>query len=769
MLKQQGIWMTWGAWLARYRWSLLIFTGIVTAALWLPASRLKLDESIESLYDEQDPVLRAFQRSKREFGGDEFVLVAYETPEGITQAELHRLREFSEALSQVPGVRAESTQDLWQTLRNPRASGIVRVALRLPATERALLGLTRHILVGDDEKTVCIVLRLEDINQSPVPRKETFGEIRRLAEEHTPRAYVAGEPVQIFDMFRYVDSDSVRLGIASSAMLMLITLIFFQNFRWVLLPVVIIQLTLLWTCGLLELTGIKLSMVSSMLTSLITVITIATTMHITVTYRELRDHFSREEAFQRTFARLGEPMIWVAVTTAVGFASLLDSGATPVRSFSLMMAVGSMIVPVLCVLILPGGILIGQLQSDPRPPLGEEWLSRRLEAMSSWAVRHPWIIVVMTAIISVLGAIGMSWLTVETDFSRNFRAKSEIVQAIDFFENHLGGAGSWEVNFSVPNQFEKLPFDKIRDLTQELRDLKLPDGSSLTKVVSYTDGLDLVPKIPLGEGERRGLFRSLPRFRDALLEERREMMQNLQPEMEPSLYNEQHGRMRIMLRSLERQPADVKLKLISQAEETARRYFPDAQATGLYVLLANMISSLLGDQLTSFLISAVGILICMLLAFRSWSIAVISLVPNLLPLLMVVGGMGWVNVPVNIGTAMIASVSIGLTVDTTILYLNEYLIARREGRPHLQAVSYANGGAGMALLLANIALIIGFSILALSNFVPMVYFGVLVSLAMLGGLLGNLLMLPGLLKLIHVPGARSQPAAPVPEPVGVTS
>ncbi|WP_437229060.1 efflux RND transporter permease subunit [Planctomicrobium sp. SH661] len=760
--------MKWGDRLARHRWSLLIAAALITLALWVPARQLKLDESIESLYDQNDPLLLAYQRDKRDFGGDEFVLVAYESEDATSQAELNRIKEFSDQLSEVPGVQGESTQDLWKTLRNPRATGIVRVALRLPVTERALLDLGKHLIVGEDGKTVCLILRLKDESQSPVSRGETIRRIRQLAEQHDPPAVVAGEPVQIYDMFRYVDQDSWWLGLASSILMMGVILFFFHNLRWVVLPILIIQATLLWTCGLLQLSGIRLSMVSSMLTSLITVIAIATTTHITVIYREHRNTLDRFEAFKVTFATLAVPMIWVSVTTAIGFASLLTSGATPVRSFSIMMALGSLLVPLLCVMILPGGMLIGRIHSDPRPPVGEKFLARQLDRMSTWANLHPWTLVFGTVALTIFGGLGLLMLRVETDFSKNFRKSSPIVKAIEFYETRMGGAGTWEISFNVPQKFDELPLNEVRELTDELRSLKLPDGTGLTKVVSLIDGIDLVPRIPLSETEKRGLFRALPRFRDALLQERREMMQHLQPEMEPSLYNSEQGRMRIVLRALEQKPAEVKLQLIQEVEKTARKYFPDAKASGLYVLLAYIISSLLGDQVTSFIYSSLGILVCMTLAYRSLTIGLISLVPNILPLILVIGGMGWFGIPVNIGTAMIASVSIGLTVDTTILYLTEYLTARRRGDTHLQAVKHAHGGAGLALLLANIALIIGFSILAMSNFVPMIYFGVLVSMAMLGGLLGNLLLLPGLLRWVKLPEGRQpksespfQPTVPV--------
>jgi predicted RND superfamily exporter protein len=116
-----------------------------------------------------------------------------------------------------------------------------------------------------------------------------------------------------------------------------------------------------------------------------------------------------------------------------------------------------------------------------------------------------------------------------------------------------------------------------------------------------------------------------------------------------------------------------------------------------------------------------------------------------LPILLVIGGMGWAGIPINIGTAMIASVSLGLTIDSTIHYLNGYTRRKRAGATHLEAMSATHAEVGRALTFANVALIIGFTVLSLSQFIPLVYFGVLVSVAMLGGLICNLVLLPALL------------------------
>jgi len=138
----------------------------------------------------------------------------------------------------------------------------------------------------------------------------------------------------------------------------------------------------------------------------------------------------------------------------------------------------------------------------------------------------------------------------------------------------------------------------------------------------------------------------------------------------------------------------------------------------------------------------------MLLAFRSLPLALVALVPNALPILMVMGVMGWLGLKINMGAAMIAAVSLGLSVDSSIHYITGFRRARQSGLTVLQALTHVQQEVGRALFFSTLALIVGFTSLLLSQFVPTIYFGALVSLSMLGGLAGNLLVLPLLLSLI---------------------
>jgi len=207
---------------------------------------------------------------------------------------------------------------------------------------------------------------------------------------------------------------------------------------------------------------------------------------------------------------------------------------------------------------------------------------------------------------------------------------------------------------------------------------------------------------------------------------------------------------RIMLRAAERQPAEQKRRLIDEVTKISREEFNDAEVTGFFVLLTNLIDSVIRDQWLAFGVALAGIGTTMLVAFGRPMYAVIALIPNALPILMVTGLMGWIGLKINMGTAMIAAVSVGLSVDSSIHYISFFRRARRAGKGVTDALTEVQQTVGRAMVFSTLALIVGFSVLCISEFVPTIYFGSLVALSMLGGLVGNLVILPLLLRLVTV-------------------
>ncbi|MFV2065406.1 MAG: RND family transporter, partial [Pirellulales bacterium] len=495
------------------------------------------------------------------------------------------------------------------------------------------------------------------------------------------------------------------------------------------------------TRAVLVMLGFHLSMVSSMLSAIVTVVGVAAVIHVIVRFREARgDGRDRRAALIHAASLLAIPIVWASSTDAAGFASLLAAHVGPVRDFGVMMAVGSLLVVVSIALLVPGLALIGRFDPDPRRAWGEGRLEAGLRRALSGAVRRPIAVTVIALLVTGLTAVGLRRTQVETDFTRNFRRDSPIVQAYALIETRLGGAAVWDVIVPAPATLDWPYLAKILRLEDDLR----AKVTGLTKVISLADLVRAGAPRDLARirfGRRmltsaglRGIRKRMPTFYQAVYSE--------DPRSPGQYY------LRIMLRCHERQTASERQALIAAVDRIAHRHFPEAQVTGLFVLLTSLVESMVRDQWTTFSVAVVSIALMMTVAFRSPRLALFALLPNALPIVMVTGTMGWFGLKINMGAAMIAAVSMGLSIDSSIHYIAAYRRARRRGLAPAEVLDGVQQTVGRAVWFSTLALIVGFSSLCFSQFVPTITFGVLVSLSMLGGLVGNLLILPLLLRYL---------------------
>ncbi len=736
--------------------NLLLLAAVGTVIVCIPiAKRLTFDQTIESFFPPDNPDIQLLLQARQDFGGDEFVIVAWEEPglirtnpeneiPELSEAAASRISGLSQKLSELPGVDKDRTRDLERFLRKSPYN---------KNTRQKMLKLFDGVLIGPDGQSTAIVLQLLSVKKSPVSRAETVAVIRDTTAATIPGAAVAGEAVQIQDMFNLVERDGNILYLASLVVLSIMLLVIFKNLRWVLASLGIVIASVTCTRAVLVIAGVQLSMVSSMLNSLVTVISIGTTTHIILYYRELRSELDQHAAALRTLRELWHPVMWTVIAIAVGFAALLVSDIVPVRSFAIMMTLGTLIVLLVTLAVLPATFASGSHVPIPGKIRMEDALDRLLEKMAHVIDRHPIGTTIWCLVLVAVTAPGLFIMQIETDFSRNFRESSPIVKSLKFIETHLGPAGSWNVSFDVPDPITTEFLDSTRELTDRLHELSAA-GIELD-VLSLNDGIDIPPR--LGNAAKR-----LNTF------------MNKQPEMVEEFYNPDRQRMRIVLRSAEQQPTDVKLAQIQQVREIVAGHFDkqhaldvarvaaavvaggaggtantpmpppqSATASGLFVLMAHIIDSLLADQIRSFIGASMGTVVCMWIAFRSLRIGLIALVPNVFPIALVTGSLGLLNVPVNIGTAMIASVAMGFTCSV------HYIAVFQKSLPEVgltRALQVAQSGVGKAVVLAHIALVAGFMVLTVSEFIPLVYFGALLSLSMIGGLISDLVLLPLLLR-----------------------
>jgi predicted RND superfamily exporter protein len=744
------------AWLVARRAPLFLVGLLLAAGSVERARTLVFSRSIDAMFDRDDPAIAPYHRLARTFGSSEVAVAVYEDADLLTRPGIARLRDVTKRLAAVPGVR--STTSLATT---PLGDGIVDV--EDSETARRLVSLLEGYAIGVDRRTAGVVCVLDptdtgvDARRQPPSRADTIDRLRGVMAD-LPRGTVAGEPVMLRDGFAMLRRDGNLLGTTSALLAGGVLLACFRSVRWLVVPLAVVLLALWATRGALALAGLELTMVSAMLSAMVTIVAIATVTHVIVEFRRQRDlGLTPEVALQNTLALLLWPTVGAIATDMIGFGALLFSRVGPVHDFGLMTALGAAMVLVAVALCVPFLALAGPFGADPRMAWGEGLLERGLDALVRRIVRHPWPILVGTMLVTGAALVGLRWLEVETDFTRNFRPSSPTVASYDLVESRFGGAGVWDVLVPVGPVVDGVALERLERLAERLRtEVTTPDATgtpqpALTKVLSLADVLGAVSPVPL---ER---LRSSALGEWALASAIRVLRQR-----EPRLAEALVGRdpadgstwLRVMLRARERQPAAVKRSIIEQvrhivAEEApAEDGLPAAEVTGFFVLLAQLVDRILADQWVTFAIAAAGIFALLALAFRSLPVAAVALVPNALPVLVVLGLLGWSGVRANMGTAMIAAVSLGLSVDSSIHYIAAFRRRLGAGHPSAAALETAHQTAGRAMVFSTLALVVGFLALTTSGFMPTVSFGWLSCLALVGGLVGNLVVLPVLLALL---------------------
>ncbi len=238
--------------------------------------------------------------------------------------------------------------------------------------------------------------------------------------------------------------------------------------------------------------------------------------------------------------------------------------------------------------------------------------------------------------------------------------------------------------------------------------------------------------------------------------------------------------LRIMLRSKEQLEANEKLALINTVQTIVDKYSNKTESTltnsnsnsasqqpltqqstqteskknrsggivsGYYVLLTSLVSSIVSDQWICLGVATLGVWLALVTALRSIVLPTLALLPNLLPSMLIMSWFGWTGTPINLGAAMIAAVSLGISVDSSLHYLDRFQWERNANRTVMEALRCAQSEIGLSVTLATLALVLGFGSLAVSDFLPTVVFGTTAAISMIGSMIGNLFLLPSLVHL----------------------
>ncbi len=619
-------------------------------------------------------------------------------------------------------------------------------------------------------------------------------EVRRLMDKYRDKAevFLGGPSMITADMIDFIRSDLQLFGIGIVLFIILTLVVIFRQLRWVVLPLTVCVLTLVMMLGWLSWIDWRLTVISSNFVALLLITTLALTIHLVVRYRELllSDRtLGQRELVRQTVISMARPCLYTVLTTVVAFISLVVSDIRPVIDFGWMMTIGLSLALLLAFVVIPAGMILwGKGNST-----GKVDNSAQLTAVfSRFTERHGNLILMFAVVLGGIASYGISQLKVENRFIDYFKPHTEIYQGLSVIDAKLGGTtpldiileapayadiplvlgqrngenndseyGSGEDPFAEDDPFgEDDPFAETDPNKQENSYWFSRAGlEDLEKIHAYLDGLAEIGRVDsLVTAFQVANDLTGRRLNDLELAF---MRRSLSPELEKFLIspylNDHDNQARITMRTVEGDGSLNRNELLAEIES----YLIDEiglqpeqfRLSGLQVLYNNMLQSLFRSQIVTLGTVFLGIMVMFIVLFRSFTISLIAILPNMLAAGIVLGSMGLVGIPLDMMTITIAAITVGIGVDHAIHYLTRFKREFAVDHDYLGAMHRAHASIGLALFYTSITIIVGFSILAFSNFMPSVYFGLLTALAMFVALLGSLTLLPKLILLFKPLGS----------------
>jgi predicted RND superfamily exporter protein len=621
--------------------------------------------------------------------------------------------------------------------------------------------------------------------------------VRDVADDYRAHAslFVGGVPMIAADMVSFVRSDLVTFGGAILGIMLVVLALIFRRVRWVVIPLVTCTATVVVMLGLLGALDWRMTVISSNFVAVLLIITLAICIHLIVRYRELHALDPDGDLFQRvseTIRLMAVPCFYTGLTTIVAFVSLVVSGIQPVIDFGWMMTVGIALALLLSFLLVPCLMLVWPA-GRPHHHTGADptltaWFARITD-------RRGGTIIGVTLATVVAIAVGVSRLEVENRFIDYFHESTEIYQGMELLDSKLGGTIPLDILITPPDIDAPLPGletgadaanappvsdddpflgeseDFAGDATGDDWDdefdndfdhfatpgeddftpsywFSLAGMRELDAVHAYIDALPETGKVlslstvfaviknllgeDIGSVELALVQKSLP--------------QEIKGMMVDPYFSADNEQARITVRVMETSKSlrrdqflsDLRAHLVEEmgfAEE-------QVQLTGMLVLYNNVLQSLFKSQILTLGAVFLAILLMFLLLFRSLSLALIALAPNLLAAGLVLGVMGLLGIPLDIMSITIAAIVVGIGVDDCIHYVHRFLREFPQDRNYRATMHRCHSSIGRAMYYTTLTVVVGFSTLTLSNFNPSIYFGLLTVLAMIAAVLGALLLLP---------------------------
>lgn len=733
-----------------YLLSLILIT-ITTGYYYLT---LPTETSLESLIFEDDPDLHFYESFKDQFGENESLVVAFKVQNIFNKRVLKFIEQQTIKLEAIELVDEVISLSNVEYINGSEFDFLVEKLINeIPTTVSGLKELSKKAqgsslitdsLLSDDSQATLFFIRPISTTKNQAIDEKLVKAVKTIFDEAQSewpefKLHYAGGINTRLRMTQSTNKDMLIFMPLTYLLLIFFVSITLRNGWATLIAITNVSLCLIWTLGILNIIGGSMSPMTSILPPLMMALAVSDSIHILVKFfGEERTKQPTTKAIHSALVQLATPCFLTSLTTAIGFLSLSISDIPPIKHFGIASACGMMAEFILSMTVIPLGIYFLQNKKSLREDRKERShkLHNWLLSFGAWLPKHKKTILRCSYLVILISIILTSFIEVETNLLEYFKRNSQTYIDAQFVDQNLGGTETLEVSIKSKKPDSLLTPSTLKTIEKIENFLEQQD--IVTHCTSINDFYREMNKA-FHNNDNRWL--KIPESRELaaqylLLYDGSDIENTID-----SAHQWTHISARINVHSSK--------KIKSMLEEL--EFFLDKQIqdddieirlTGQTFIANKLINFIVDSQVQSLGLALLLIFIVMFKIFKSIKIGLISLIPNILPILLNFAIMVIFGIPLNSATAIIAAVAIGIAVDDTIHFIHAYQTQKEDSASVTTAVQSAITGKGVPIISTSLILAGGFGILLTSSFIPTIQFGLLVSLIMVFAVISDLLVLP---------------------------
>lgn len=732
---------------------------------------LKVDNSFELWFREDDPGRLQYDLLKDYFGSDEYIIVAFKTDNVLKPKTLHKIEHLTHRFNQLPDIQEVTSITNIDDFRGINDTLYIEELFEeIPESQETVDSDRPRILgnplfnggvISSDGNTAALILRLTTTPQENNYQRVLTDRIYNICEEESENGdykfHVSGNAILIGeeDKGSTVDSRTEKLLMLGFIILFLYTI--FRRAVMVFAPLLVIILANIWTHALFPVFNSSVNMVTSIIVTLVMVIGIADAIHMISEYNsQVRQGKSGKVSARQAFIVVAIPCLFTSITTAAGFLSMSISQLTPISDFGFFAAISMMLtlaINMILMLLILGRIKVIASTNIQEINLQIETKNSIISKLMEWIVatnkKYVKTNIVIALLIAAFSITGIYQIKVNTNEVEYFDTNHPYPVSVRFIEENLTGTMTIEVLLTGDNNHFKNPevLSKIEKLQHYM-----DSYDEILKTISIVDYMKEINQV-MHNGNpdfytipaTRELISQYTLLSDDSFDDYLDTISMGAARIHGRLINLDSNRMAEIISELQAKTNEI-FHGSTSTDTSALQDTTTATLTGTMKLYTNAVDYIIESQIKGFGLALIMVYVLMSLLVRSFKLGLLAMVPNVIPIFLTFGIMGWAGINLDFGTVIIASVALGLAVDDTIHFISRFKNFYSKTGDYDTAVSETIRHVGPPITTTTIALFFGFIVLLVSTFKPLAFFGLLVAVTMVSAWAADLFVLPALIK-----------------------